>query len=85
MNGDKTSQTEEIAIVRQKWWAVIVLIAGGVMLAGRLPIPTPIPFVLFFVGHVAMLRIFLKKHDQPMVIVNFVWILIDILGFIRWL
>ena len=80
------SETEEHKIVKRKWWAVILLIIGGVMLAGRIPnIPPSIPYAFFFFGHGGMLHSFFKKHDYPMVIVNFVWLLIDTIGMIRWL
>ena len=37
------TETEEHRIVKRKWWAVIILIVGGIMLAGRLPVPLFIP------------------------------------------
>lgn len=80
------SETEEHVIVKRKWWAVILLIIGGVMLAGRIPnIPTFIPYVFFFFGHGGMLHSFWQKHDYPMVIVNLTWLLIDLVGIGRWL
>lgn len=78
------TDTEEHAIVKRKWWAVMLLIIGGIILAGKLPIPLFIPYVFFFFGHGGMLHSFIKKHDYPMVIVNAVWILIDIIGTIKW-
>lgn len=78
------TQTEEHRIVKRKWWAVILLIAGGIILAGKLPLPLSIPYVLFFFGHGGMLHSFYAKRDIPMVIVNLVWILIDTVGAIRW-
>jgi hypothetical protein len=80
------SETEEHKIVKRKWWAVILLIIGGIMLAGRIPnAPPAIPYALFFFGHGGMLHSFWNKHDYPMVIVNSVWLLIDVLGIIRWM
>jgi hypothetical protein len=56
------------------------------MLAGRIPnIPPAIPYIFFFFGHGGMLHSFWKKHDYPMGIVNLAWLLIDIIGMIRWL
>lgn len=82
----KLTETEEHKIVKRKWWAVILLITGGVMLAGKIPyIPSSIPYVFFFFGHGGMLHSFYLKRDIPMVIVNLVWVLIDIVGMIRWL
>jgi hypothetical protein len=80
------TDTQEHIIVKRKWWAVILLIVGGIMLAGRIPnIPLAIPYIFFFFGHGGMLHSFWKKHDYPMVIVNLTWLLIDIIGMIRWL
>lgn len=78
------TETQEHKIVKRKWWAVILLIIGGIMLAGKLPVPLFIPYVLFFFGHGGMLHSFYEKHDIPMVIVNLVWVLIDMLGMYRW-
>jgi len=79
------TETQEHKIVKRKWWAVVLLIIGGIMLAGKLPVPLFIPYVLFFFGHGGMLHSFYEKHDIPMVMVNFVWLLIDITGVIRWM
>ena len=80
------SETQEHKIVKRKWWAVILLIVGGIILAGRIPnIPPSIPYVLFFFGHGGMLHSFFNKHDYPMVIVNLVWLMIDVIGIIRWM
>ncbi len=79
------SETDEHRIVKRKWWAVILLILGGIMLAGKLPVPLFIPYVLFFFGHGGMLHSFYEKHDYPMMIVNGVWILIDLVGIYRWM
>lgn len=76
--------TEEHRIIRRKWWAVSLLIVGGVILAGKLPVSLSIPYVLFFFGHAGMLHSFYLKRDIPMVIVNCVWLLIDMIGAIRW-
>lgn len=79
------SETQEHRLVKRKWWAVVLLIIGGIILAGRLPLPLWIPYALFFFGHGGMLHSFYNKRDIPMVIVNFVWLLIDITGIIRWM
>lgn len=78
------TETEEHIIVKRKWWAVALLIIGGIILAGKLPLPLWIPYLFFFFGHGGMLHSFWKKHDYPMVIVNAVWILIDMVGMYRW-
>lgn len=79
------SETQEHRLVKRKWWAVTLLIVGGIILAGKLPLPLWIPYAFFFFGHGGMLHSFYNKRDVPMVIVNFVWLLIDITGIIRWM
>lgn len=80
------TETQEHIIVKRKWWAVFLLIIGGVMLAGRIPnIPAFVPYTFFFFGHGGMLHSFWLKHDRPMVIVNLTWILIDLIGIFRWI
>lgn len=79
------SHTAEHRVITRKWWAVSILIAGGIILAGKLPVPLSIPYVLFFFGHAGMLHSFWDKKDIPMVIVNGVWLLIDLMGIYRWM
>jgi len=38
---------------------------------------------LFF-GHAGMLHSFWEKKDNPMVLVNLVWLVIDAVGMYRW-
>lgn len=78
------TQTGEHRVVRRKWWAVGLLIVGGMALAGRLPVPLWIPYVLLFFGHGGMLHSFWEKRDMSMTMVNAVWLVIDTLGIVRW-
>jgi hypothetical protein len=78
------TETEEHLIVKRKWWTIGLLILGGIMAACRLPFSRSIPYVFLFLGHGGMLHSFWKKHDYPMVIVNSVWLVIDMVGMIRW-
>jgi hypothetical protein len=78
------SHTEEHRLVKRKWWAVVLLIIGGLILAGKMPVPLFIPYIFFFFGHAGMLHSFWYKRDIPMVMVNAVWLCIDLIGTIRW-
>lgn len=78
------SDTAEHRIHTRKWWAILILVVGGVMLAGRLPIPFSIAYALLFFGHAGMLHSFWEKKDNPMVLVNLVWLVIDAVGMYRW-
>jgi len=78
-------ETAEHRVLTRKWWAVSLLLIGGLILSTRPPISPAIPYALFFFGHGGMLHSFWDKKDIPMVIVNGVWLLIDVVGFIRWM
>jgi hypothetical protein len=78
------THTDEYRLVKRKWWAVVILITGGLLLAAKAPIPLYIPYILLFFGHGGMLHSFYIKRDIPMVIVNLVWLIIDGIGTIRW-
>jgi len=78
------TDTAEHRIHTRKWWAILILIVGGLLLAGRAPVPMSLSYTLLFFGHAGMLHGFWEKRDYPMVIVNVVWLGVDGLGFIRW-
>ena len=78
------SDTEEHRIHQRKWWAISILVIGGIMLAAKLPIPFFIAYILLFFGHAGMFHSFWDKRDVPMMVVNLVWMIIDFVGMIRW-
>jgi hypothetical protein len=78
------SETAEHKLHTRKWWAILILIMGGLLLAGRAPVPMSVSYTLLFFGHAGMLHSFWEKRDYPMVIVNLVWLGVDVVGCIRW-
>ena len=78
------TDTGEHRIHRRKWWAITILILGGIMLAGKLPVPYSLAYGLLLLGHLGMLHTFYDKRDVPMMVVNGVWVLIDMIGMYRW-
>ena len=78
------TETAEHRIHQRKWWAILILIVGGVMLAGKLPVPYSLAYLLLLFGHLGMLHTFYDKRDIPMVVVNAVWVVIDSVGMYRW-
>jgi len=78
------TETAEHRIHQRKWWAILILIVGGVMLAGKLPVPYSLAYALLLFGHLGMLHTFYDKRDIPMMVVNAVWVLIDAVGMYRW-
>jgi hypothetical protein len=79
------TDTAEHRIHTRKWWAILILILGGVMLAGKLPVPYTLAYLLLLFGHLGMLHTFWDKKDVPMIMVNAVWVCIDAIGMYRWL
>lgn len=78
------SDTAEHRIHTRKWWAILILVAGGLLLAGRVSVPMSLSYTLLFFGHAGMLHSFWEKKDNPMVLVNLVWLIIDAVGMYRW-
>lgn len=78
------TDTEEHKIHTRKWWAVIILVLGGLLLAGRAPVPMTFSYFLLFFGHAGMLHQMYKKRDMPLFIINVIWCGIDLLGMYRW-
>jgi hypothetical protein len=79
------SATEEHKIHTRKWISVILLILGGVLLAGRVStVPMSVSYALLFLGHAGMFHQMYLKRDVPLALVNVIWLLVDVLGMIRW-
>jgi len=78
------TDTGEHRIHRRKWWAILILIVGGVMLAGKLSVSYTLAYLFLLLGHLGMLHTFYDKRDVPMIMVNAVWVLIDMIGMYRW-
>lgn len=79
------SDTMEHKIHQRKWLSVILLVTGGVLLAGRVTmIPMSVSYVLLFLGHCGMFHQMYLKRDVPLILVNVIWLLVDVLGMIRW-
>jgi hypothetical protein len=78
------SETAEHQIHTRKWFAVVILVIGGLLLAGRAPVPMSFSYTLLFFGHAGMLHQMYLKRDVPLAIVNVIWLGVDLLGFIRW-
>jgi hypothetical protein len=78
-----TAEQEQI-IHQRKWMAVILMIIGGILLAGRVPIPMSVSYVFLLFGHLGMLHQMYLKQDAPLLVVNMIWVMIDVLGMYRW-
>ena len=78
------SHTQEHSIHQRKWAAVVILVIGGLLLAGRAPVPMAFSYFLLFFGHAGMLHQMYLKRDVPLFIINIIWCGIDVLGMMRW-
>jgi hypothetical protein len=78
------SHTQEHRIHQRKWVAVVILVIGGLLLAGRAPVPMAFSYFLLFFGHAGMLHQMYLKRDVPLFIINIIWCGIDVLGMMRW-
>ena len=78
------SITTEHRIMKRKWTAVSLLVTGGVLLASKLIVNSPVPFMLFLMGHGIMATTSWKHRDYPLITVNLVWLIIDMIGVISW-
>jgi len=78
------TETAEHRIHNRKWLAVVILVLGGLLLAGRAPVPMAFSYFLLFFGHLGMLHQMYLKRDVPLLLINCIWCGIDMLGMYRW-
>ena len=50
------SDTAEHRIHQRKWWAILILVVGGLLLASRISVPMSFSYTLLFFGHAGMLH-----------------------------
>ena len=66
-----------------KWIATAMFLTAGTLLSLNIAI-SKIGFILFFTGHIILFFLFLKLKDNPMIVQNGFFILIDSIGIYRW-
>jgi hypothetical protein len=66
-----------------KWLSVIITILAALTISLKL---TSIltSYILFIIGHIAMFFVLLKDRDWSLVTMNLIWVIIDIIGIIKW-
>lgn len=67
-----------------KWSGTITGISGGTLLAANLSI-SGYGFILFFYSSVAWLWAGYRMRENSIILLNIVYILINLLGIYRWL
>lgn len=78
------TETLEHRVHQRKWLAVMILVLGGVLLASRAPVPMSFSYFLLLFGHLGMVHQMYLKKDAPLLAVNIIWVIVDVLGVIRW-
>tara|TARA_Y100000385_G_scaffold261507_1_gene292303 strand:- start:321 stop:542 length:222 start_codon:yes stop_codon:yes gene_type:complete len=66
-----------------KWIATAMFLTAGTLLSLNIAI-SKIGFILFFTGHIILFFLFLRLKDNPMIVQNGFFILIDSIGIYRW-
>lgn len=66
-----------------KWIATAMFLTAGTLLSLNIAI-SKIGFILFFTGHIILFFLFLRLKDNPMIVQNGFFILIDAIGIYRW-
>jgi hypothetical protein len=66
-----------------KWLSTTLFLCAGLILALNLPF-SKVGFILFFIGHIVLLGVFVRARDWPMITQNGFFILIDLIGIYRW-
>ena len=66
-----------------KWASVFITILAALTISLRL---TEIitSYLIFLFGHILMFYIMLKTKDWSLFFMNLIWVLIDIIGIIKW-
>lgn len=66
-----------------KWMSVIITILAALTISLRV---TEIltSYIIFLIGHILMFFVMLKVKDWSLFFMNLIWIIIDIIGIIKW-
>ena len=66
-----------------KWLSVIITIIAALTISLRV---TEIVFsyYIFLIGHISMTYILYKEKDWSLLFMNLVWVVIDVIGIIKW-
>jgi hypothetical protein len=66
-----------------KWMSVIITILAALTISLRV---TEIltSYIIFLIGHILMFFVMLKVKDWSLFFMNLTWILIDVIGIIKW-
>lgn len=66
-----------------KWFSVVITIIAALSISLRIT-NIVVSYYIFLVGHIIMAYILYKAKDWSLFFMNTVWVVIDIIGIIKW-
>ena len=73
--------TSKLKII--KWISVVITIIAALFISLRIT-NIVISYYIFLVGHTIMAFILYKEKDWSLFFMNMVWVMIDVLGIVKW-
>jgi hypothetical protein len=74
-------ETNKLKII--KWISVVITIIAALFISLRIT-NIVISYYIFLVGHTIMTCILYKQKDWSLFFMNMVWVIIDVLGIVKW-
>jgi hypothetical protein len=68
---------------QQNWASVILLLIGAILLALNLP-ESKWAFPILAVARIWLSALMFKRKDWPLFIMNFFYVIVDVIGIVRW-
>jgi hypothetical protein len=66
-----------------KWLSVVITIIAALTISLRV-IDVVFSYYIFLIGHLIMTYVLFKFKDWSLFFMNMVWVIIDIVGIIKW-
>lgn len=66
-----------------KWLSVVITIMAALTISLRV-IDVVFSYYIFLIGHLIMTYVLFKFKDWSLFFMNMVWVVIDIVGIIKW-
>ena len=66
-----------------KWLSVVITIMAAITISLRV-IDVVFSYYIFLIGHLIMTYVLFKFKDWSLFFMNMVWVIIDIVGIIKW-
>ena len=73
--------TNKLKII--KWISVVITIIAALSISLRMT-NIVISYYIFLVGHAIMAFILYKEKDWSLFFMNMVWVIIDVIGIVKW-